>query len=111
MKSIMSAAPWIVRETKFGSVHLSDREILKLVRQSSLGLEPLYGRIGSISAKKPWCTVSHIMVTSLGSKWAAGKGSVSAGRRIGVSASQETRFRNVWHGRDALPRDPRQHVR
>ena len=22
-----------------------------------------------------------------------------------------TRFRNVWHGRDALPRDPRQHVR
>jgi hypothetical protein len=33
------------------------------------------------------------------------------GRRIGVSASQETRFRNVWHGRDALPRDPRQHVR
>ena len=36
---------------------------------------------------------------------------VSAYRRIGVSASQETRFRNVWHGRDALPRDPRQHVR
>ena len=33
------------------------------------------------------------------------------GRRIGVSASQETRFRNVWHGRDALPRDPRQQVR
>jgi len=52
----------------------------------------------SISAKKPSCTVSHIMVTSLGSKWAAGKGSVSAGRRIGVSASQETPFRNVWHG-------------
>ena len=39
------------------------------------------------------------------------KGSVSAGRRIGVSASQETRFRNVWHGRDALPRDPQRHVR
>ena len=65
----------------------------------------------SIPAKKPWCTVSHIMVTSWRSKWAAGKGSVSAGRRIGVSASQETRFRNVWRGRDALPRDPRQHVR
>jgi len=46
---------------------------------------PLCGRIGSISAKKPWCTVSHIMVTSLRSKWAAGKGSVSACRRIGVS--------------------------
>jgi hypothetical protein len=29
--------------------------------------------------------VSHIMVTSLRSKWAAGKGSVSAGWRIGVS--------------------------
>jgi hypothetical protein len=41
----------------------------------------------------------------------SGKGSVSADRRIGVSASQETRFRNVWHGRDALPRDPQQHVR
>ena len=26
----------------------------------------------SISAKKPWCTVSHIMVTSLPSKWAVG---------------------------------------
>jgi len=34
----------------------------------------------------------------LRSKWTAGKGSVSAGRRIGVSASQETRFRNVWQG-------------
>jgi len=56
----------------------------------------------SISAKKPSCTVSHIMVTSLGSKWAAGKGSVSAGRRIGVSASQETRFRNVWHGSNCV---------
>jgi len=33
------------------------------------------------------------------------------GKRVGVSASQETRFRNVWHGRDALPRDPQQHVR
>jgi hypothetical protein len=29
-------------------------------------------RIDSISAKKPWCTVSHIMVTSLRSKWAVG---------------------------------------
>ena len=35
--------------------------------------------------REPWCTVSHIMVTSLRSKWAAGKGSVSACRRIGVS--------------------------
>ena len=35
----------------------------------------------------------------------------SAYWRIGVSASQETRFRNVWHGRDALPRNPRQHAR
>jgi hypothetical protein len=51
-----------------------------------------------ILAKKPECTVSHIMVTWLRSKWAVGKGSVSAGRRIGVSASQETRFRNVWQG-------------
>ena len=61
-------------------------------------------RVGptSISAKKPWCTVSHIMVTSLRSKWAVG-----AIRRGTFS----TRFRNVWHGRDALPRDPRQHVR
>ena len=41
--------------------------------------------IDCISAKKPWCTVSHIMMTSWRSKWAAGKGSVSAGRRIGVS--------------------------
>src|ERR1700730_2260148 len=72
------------------------------VRTIVPSLEPLRGRIESISAKKPWCTVSHIMVTSLRSKWAAGKGSVSAGRRIRVSASQETRFRNVWHGRDAL---------
>ena len=82
---------------------------LTLVRLRSLGLEPLRGRIESISAKKPWCTVSRMMVTSLRSKWAAGKGSVSAGRRIGVSASQETRFRNVWHGRDALPCLGRKH--
>src|ERR1700693_440523 len=37
------------------------------------------------------CTVSHIMVMSLCSKWAAGWGIVSAGRRVGVSASAEVR--------------------
>ena len=40
-----------------------------------------------VSARRPWCTVSHIMAMSLRSKWAVGRGSVSAGRRIGVSAS------------------------
>ena len=42
------------------------------VRKIVPSLEPLRGRIESISAKKPWCTVSHIMVTSLRSKWAVG---------------------------------------
>jgi hypothetical protein len=46
-------------------------------------LEPLRGRIESISAKKSWCTVSHIMVTSLRSKWAAAG---EACRRAGVLA-------------------------
>ena len=39
-------------------------------------------------ARKPWCTVSHIKVTSLRSKWAAG-----ANPAWHIS----TRFRNVWH--------------
>ena len=42
--------------------------------------EPLRGRKESISAKKSWCTVSHIMVTSFRSKWSAGWGSVSGAR-------------------------------
>jgi hypothetical protein len=39
----------------------------------------------TIPWRKPeaWCTVSHIMMMSLGSKWGAGSGSVSAYRRNG----------------------------
>ena len=65
-------------------------------------MEPLRGRMDCILAKKPECTVSHIMVTSLRSKWAAGKGSVSAYWRIGVSGdafsqrvAQGTRSRGI----------------
>ena len=33
------------------------------------------------------------------------------GRRRDPAWQISTRFRNVWLGRDALPRDPRQHIR
>jgi len=68
------------------------------VRTIVPSLEPLRGRMESISAKKSWCTVSHIMVTSLRSKWSVGWGSVSAGRRIGVSASgSKAAFRHRYN--------------
>jgi hypothetical protein len=65
---------------------------LTLVKLRSLGLEPLRGSYRLHSAKKPWGTVSHIMMTSLRSKWAVG----AIGR-----GTFSTRFRNVWHDRDA----------
>ena len=56
-------------------------ELLTNFQEENSG-EPLCGCIECISAKKPWCSGTF--------------------RRV---------FRNAWHGRDALPRDPRQHVR
>ena len=41
---------------------------LTLARLRSLGLEPLRGSYRLHSARKPWGTVSHIIVTSLRSK-------------------------------------------
>src|SRR5271165_4336940 len=57
-------------------------------------MEPLRGRIDCISAKKPWCTVSHIMVMSLRSKWAAGK---ARGGRISQSIRNRRATRPPAH--------------